>query len=366
MTSTALARKKGRQSNSGTGRGSEQVYDRLRSQLLSGEISVGRFLPTEREMAAEHGVAHTTVRRALERLKADGLIRAEPRKGYRVLSLANDPARGCPIAFVRGAPGAPEQWDEFHVGLVRELQSAADRRGWPLLAMGGGSLDPAGILARVKTARASAVIIDTHDQDMIRAVRESGVPAMMVDSWIEGCGLDSVMQDGHHGGMLAARHLHELGCRRIAWFGPDDRSTHELDRFGGFAAGLFGENAMLNPELVFSCPEGGVLEAARRLLSGRGRPEAVVALWSIYATAIKQVADEAGLVLGRDLQMVGWCAEELYDRDYAPGFAGGQVAPAVTWSLRAMADSAMAVLTERWAHPELPPLRVRVPARLRT
>jgi len=316
-------------------------------------------------MAQEHGVAHTTVRRALGKLQADGLIRAEPRKGYRVLSLANDPAGGCPIAFIRSNPAAPDQWDEFHSRLVRELQAAADRRGWPVMAMSRGTLDPAGILARAKSARAFAAILDTHDPEMVRAVRESGIPALMVDSWIEGSGIDSVMQDGHHGGMLAARFLIGEGCRRIAWFGPDDRSAHEMDRFGGFAAGLFSEGRAIAPELIFSCPEAEAPAAARKILAGRRRPEAVVALWSEHAVALKRAADEAGLVLGRDFRMVGWCAQELYDQDYAPAFAGGPVAPAVTWSIRAMAEAAVAVLAERRANPELPPLRVRVPASLR-
>jgi len=108
--------------------------------VLAGKIAVGRFLPTEREMAEEHGVAHTTVRRALGRLQADGLIRAEPRKGYRVLSLANDPAGGCPIAFIAASRARRRQWDEFHARLVRELQTAADRRG--LAADGHGRGDP--------------------------------------------------------------------------------------------------------------------------------------------------------------------------------------------------------------------------------
>jgi DNA-binding LacI/PurR family transcriptional regulator len=362
MTSTSIAQNRRRP----TGRSSEQVYDALRKSILSGRVGVGQFLPTERRMAEEHGVAHTTVRRALGKLQADGLIRAEPRKGYRVLSLANDPAGGCPIAFLRSDPAAPDQWDGFHARLVRELQTAADRRGWPVMAMSRGALDSAGILARVKSARAFGVILDTHDPEMVRAVRESGTPALMVDSWIEGSGVDSVMQDGHHGGMLAARFLLGEGCRRIAWFGPADRSAHEMDRFGGFAAGLFREGGAIVPELICSCPEAEAPAAARRLLAGRRRPEAVVALWSEYAVALKRAADEAGLVLGRDLRMVGWCAQELYDQDYAPAFAGGPVAPAVTWSIRAMAEAAVAVLAERRANPALPPLRVRVPASLRT
>jgi DNA-binding LacI/PurR family transcriptional regulator len=363
MTSTSLAAKQ----KHSTGRASEELYCSLRNSVLSGQIGAGQFLPTERVMAARHGVAHTTVRRALDKLKADGLIRAEPRKGYRVLSLANDPAQGCPVAIVRSDAEPPERWDEFHMRIVGELQIAADRRGWPLLGLGAEPSEPGRIAARLKAARTSAVIVDTDDPETIGAVKELGLPALMLDSWLEGCGIDSVMQDGHHGGMLAARHLAGLGCRRIAWFGPTDRNAHAMDRFGGFAAGLLAEGVELPPDLICGAAvnDAGKLDAARRLLSGGRRPEAVAALWGGHALALKQAADEAGLVIGRDLHMVGWSPEELYAREYAPAFAPGPVAPAVTWSIRAMAEAAVAVLAERRANPGLPPLRGRVAAELR-
>jgi DNA-binding LacI/PurR family transcriptional regulator/biotin operon repressor len=364
MTSRTLAAKKGQKH--AAGRGSEQVYESLRQRVLTGKIAVGRFLPTEREMAEEHGVAHTTVRRAMDKLKAEGLIRAEPRKGYRVLDLANDPTRGCPVAYVRSEAAPSGSWDEFHRRVIGEIQAVADRRGWSLLTMGAGAGDPAGVVARLKAARAFSVILDTHDQGIVDAVRKARLPALMVDSWVEGVDLDSVMQDGHHGGMLAARHLAGLGCRRIAWFGPDERSAHEMDRFGGFAAGLFALGRAPDPELLFSSPEAEALAGARKVLAGPRRPDAVVALWSQYASALKQAADEAGLVVGRDFQMVGWCPEELYAAQYAPGFAAGAVPPpTVTWSIRTMADTAVARLAERRENPALPPLRVKVPVRLR-
>jgi DNA-binding LacI/PurR family transcriptional regulator len=231
--------------------------------------------------------------------------------------------------------------------------------------MGAGAFEPVEVVARLKSARASSAILDTSDAETIREVRASRLPALMLDSWIDGCEIDSVMQDGHQGGLLAARFLVSRGCRRIAWFGPTDRNAHTMDRFGGAAAGLLGEGVELPPELIFATTLEQSLDNARRMLSRPDRPEAVVALWSVHALAVKRAADELGLVIGRDLQMVGWCPEEQYDKEYAPAFAPGQAAPAVTWSIRAMAEAAVAVLAERRANPGLPPLRIRVPASLK-
>lgn len=347
------------------GRAAEQVHAALRRKILDGAVSVGCFLPTERKLAAEFKVAHTTVRRAMAKLQVDGLIRSEPRKGCRVLGMANDPAQGCPVAYIRSVSAAPEAWDEFHARLSGALQESADRRNWPLVAMGECLIHSAKILTRLKASRAWAVILDSNDPGSCQAVKTSGLPVLMVDSWLEGSTADSVLQDGHGGGVLACRSLAAAGCRRIAWFGPKARNVHVLDRFGGYCAGLLETGLPVNSELMYSAAEDEVLAGARSLIASRKRFDGVVALWSTHAAAVARAAAEGGLVIGRDFQLVGWCPEELYAREYVPAFGGARVAPAITWSIRAMADAVMALLAERRANPGLPPLRVRIPATLK-
>jgi hypothetical protein len=63
--------------------------------------------------------------------------------------------------------------------------------------------------------------------------------------------------------------------------------------------------------------------------------------------------------------MVGWCPDELYDLDFAPAFRGHEAPPAVSWSIRTMAEAALSRLAERRANPGLPALLVKVPVRLR-
>ncbi len=46
--------------------------------VLREGILGGRFLPTERELAAEHRIAKTTARRALKLLEEEELTAAEP------------------------------------------------------------------------------------------------------------------------------------------------------------------------------------------------------------------------------------------------------------------------------------------------
>lgn len=54
----------------------EEIYRRLADDIASGRLSPGARLPAERTIGAAFGVSRATVRRALERLAADGFVEA--------------------------------------------------------------------------------------------------------------------------------------------------------------------------------------------------------------------------------------------------------------------------------------------------
>lgn len=61
-----------------------QLAGILRGKIRSGEYPAGSVLPSEPELAAEHGVSRSLVNRALALLRAEGLIRPERGRGTTV------------------------------------------------------------------------------------------------------------------------------------------------------------------------------------------------------------------------------------------------------------------------------------------
>jgi GntR family transcriptional regulator len=55
-----------------------QIYARLREQIDSGQLAPGDRLPSITDLSQGYGVALTTARKALDRLKADGLVVTSP------------------------------------------------------------------------------------------------------------------------------------------------------------------------------------------------------------------------------------------------------------------------------------------------
>jgi DNA-binding GntR family transcriptional regulator len=70
-----------------------QIHAALVKRLTSGEPAPGSRLPSIVFLAQEHQVALTTVRQALDRLKADGLVVTSPMGTYVAEQHGKSPAR---------------------------------------------------------------------------------------------------------------------------------------------------------------------------------------------------------------------------------------------------------------------------------
>ncbi|MHC4914818.1 MAG: substrate-binding domain-containing protein [Planctomycetota bacterium] len=348
----------------GLGPAADRAAKVLRRRIVSGKIGAGTLVPSVRRLAGDLSLDSKTVWRALKGLEREGLVAAEPGKGFRVLPGAQDPDRGCPIVYVLGDTDPGGQGLRQRA-LLAAFQAAAAQRGWSLLTTGCVGRSGTQVLRELTGLRTSGVITDSLEEGFTAALRQAGIPTVLVDMADRNRGLDAVMQDGHNGGRLAARFLLERGHKRIAWFGPVNDNPHVQDRLGGVVGALCAAWGRMPADLLVDSPDPNDGAAARRLLSRRERPEAIVTLWREQALLIKGAADELGLVVGRDFEMVGWCTDEEYESDYCAAFRPGAIPPAVTWSVSTMAGTAIARLAERRENPDLPPLTVRIPTRLR-
>lgn len=77
---------------------SEQIYDSLKSKILSGELQGGMPIPEE-AIAAQFGVSRTPIREALRRLSEYGLVMLRPHSNAKVCTINEKQAKD--IARVR-------------------------------------------------------------------------------------------------------------------------------------------------------------------------------------------------------------------------------------------------------------------------
>jgi len=333
--------------------------------IRSGRVAAGDLLPSVRSLSEKHGMAPKTVNRALKALAVEGLVVAEPRQGYRVLSRALDPDLGHPVAYVLHNVGdLNRSLDDFHQGIWNALHRAAAINSWSLLGIGLEEHAVGEAIGKIQKASAWGVLLDTVNEELLEMVRRNGMPAVMVDAWREDAGLDAVLQDNYQGGYLAAKHLIDQGHKQIAWIGPVGATSHSRERFGGAAAALAAAGLRFSDDLCIDVAEENVRPAGRKLLSRKNRPTAILSLWRGIAVELAGIARELGLVPEKDFNMVGWSTESGY-REYAAAFPDGPTAPAIVWKLDDMAHTAIARLADRRLNPALPVTRLNVATELR-
>lgn len=342
----------------------------LRRRIEQGWVGQGQFLPSVRRLSREYGVAPKTVHRALKILNGDGLVEAHPRRGFKVVGAGRSDA-AAPLAMLLSEGRGQSGWNVVIQMLIGVFETLAAASGRSLLVVSAHGCTPREVLRRLAAAGAAGVLVDSADAGLLAAIREAGIPAVMVDSWTPEATFDAVVQDGFVGGMIAARELAERGHKRIAWLGFETRDADPqiIERFSGALGGLAWAGLELPKELRLELPRSsseGAYQAALKLLKARGRPTGVLALWSPMMEGLIRAARELGLKPGRDFDAVGWSTEEGYERDHLALFGGKPPTPAVTWSVAEMAGAALKRLEERRADPEMPRMQIKVSPRLRT
>ena len=348
------------------GHPSFKLAARLGSAITAGRYPMGTYLPGERELAAGFRVASMTARRALKILERDGLVAAEPRKGYRVLARSADPDKGAPLAYVLPRPS---EWQGARDGrispVMHEMQQAAGRRGWSLLVVEPGGLTSGEVMEQLRVARVCGVVLGAIDAELLARIREAGIAVIADDAWPEDADADAVMQDGFRGGMLAASWLTGRGHRRVAFLGPQVAGARPqiVERYSG-ALGALARAGLPWPETAWVSSEAEAEARAFEMLGRPDRPTGVLALWRDIAVGAVRAARRLGLVLGKDLDLVGWCTEENYEAGFRSVLAGGEVPPAVVWSVRELAETAVARLEQRRRNQGLPTIHLRIPVKL--
>lgn len=92
---------------------SDAVYHALRGWIVDGKVPFDGRLPTENELAVHFGVSRPIVRRAIARLRVDGLVRS---------------IQGSGTVVIFGAATLPAGNSEMSQGSVRDLQRCFEFR----------------------------------------------------------------------------------------------------------------------------------------------------------------------------------------------------------------------------------------------
>ena len=232
----------------------EQVYDYIEAdvhQRLPGEA-----LPSEVQYSLQLSVSRQTVRKAVDELVRQGLVRRLPGKGLAVGEVPAIQPRGRMLISCICTPGDS---DLFRCVLGCMDAAARFHYEYKLLNFPTAAEQYRAILAEDLSAYDGAVItcFDSEaEQCTLNLILRAKLPVCIIGNEHEG--IASVMSDDFNGGYLIGDALARHGHKRMLWLTTDRQAADVPRRLAGFIQALHDNGIEHDPELTLAIPDPGV------------------------------------------------------------------------------------------------------------
>ncbi|MGN0801769.1 MAG: GntR family transcriptional regulator [Candidatus Faecivicinus sp.] len=312
-----------------------EIYQALKKQIEAGELTQGERLPSEDELSETFSVSKITIKRAMDMLKEEGLIRRVQGKGTFVARPdaaeprpAAAPGRQKLIGLVLEHVATP-----FGLDMMYQISRRLDERGYKLcirFTYGSAEKEAEEISSLLALGICGLIIMPCHDSyyslSIMKLILES-FPVVLVDKRMDGLPVNTVCTDGREAIRLLIHHLKERGCRNVAALTIEPSSATSLgDRMDGFRRGVeetgmtcagefilprrtapiqpFDSDPVRSAEPEYQSAVGEVLDRLDSL------PESFVCTEFAIARSLYAAARARGLEVGRDFRAC--CIDEDY------------------------------------------------------
>jgi LacI family xylobiose transport system transcriptional regulator len=201
----------------------------------------------------------------------------------------------------------------WSIEIIRGVERVARENGMSVVLTESGDRHSPGPewIDGVMQRRPSGVILVFSDlsTDHKKQLRTRNIPFVVVDPAGDPApDVPSIGSANWSGGVLATRHLIDMGHRDIAMItGPDDMMCSRA-RLAGYRSALEAAGIPIRPELIVGGQfhrEDGV-ERGRELLSLPDPPTAIFAGSDLQALGVYEAARAKGLTIPGDLSVVGY------------------------------------------------------------
>ena len=289
---------------------------------------MGKKAVTIRDVAREAGVSATTASRAL-----NGNALVNPETAARIMRVVDELGFSPSPAARRLSLGRTLTVGVM-VSFLTRPQAAERIRGIDAV-LGDSEFDL--VIYNVETVPKRdhylSTLLDSHRTDgllivslpppahAITALARSPVPIVFIDVHVDAvAAMPRVIGNDVAGGTLAARHLLELGHRRIGFIGDADDNpfgfTSSQHREASFTRELARSSVTIPPHWLGHGAHGRYesRNLALRMLADRDRPTAIFAASDTQALGVLAAAHEADLNVPDDLSVIGY--DDIEAADY--------------------------------------------------
>ena len=269
------------------------------------------------DLARIAGVSISTVSRALagkgtlNQATRDRIRAIAAEHGFRLNIAAQNLRLGrtgsIGVLFPLGHEKAQALSDPFFSTMLGHLAEALTERGYDLLL---SRVQPEGEMWLddfVRSGRTDGIIlIGQSDQGAVINRTAANFRQMVVwGAYDPGNLYTTVGSDNFAGGALAARHLLQRGCRRLAWFGHADAPEFAA-RQAGFLSVLPDDIRRDTAVVPIQITPEGSRASAQGFFAAGHRPDGIFAASDIGAISVIAAAGEFGISVPHDMAVVGF------------------------------------------------------------
>jgi len=329
----------------------KQVYEGIKRKIEEGEYTKGGRLPLETDFCREYSVSPITVKKAMDILVVEGLVRRVPGKGTYVTeaSLSN------PEAYKEEDAKEPKSRENSgreqkktikvresrkKIGLVLEhvaspfglemmyhLDREAEKAGYKLcirFSYGSREKETDEIDYLLTLNVAGLIIMPCHGDHYNTAILKliiENFPIVLIDKRMVGIPVSTVSTDGSKAVESLVGHLYERGSRRIGLITVDAAGTTSLiDRRDGFYRGLekldlpsMEECVLSHDNIDFFEDDAGkadVIRISEYFKKNSGKLDGLVCTEYGIMSPVVQAAGNLGIHIGKDIRVC--CIDEDY------------------------------------------------------
>jgi len=292
-----------------------QLREAIKRDTLRNGLKAGDAIPSERELAQTYEVSRVTVRRAISDLVREGFLRREDRRGTFVADasraiplLPNTERRLIGVLLCRIA-------NFFSERLLRGVDDATHELNYNV-AFGSSDEDPLRATQQIERMADEGVVgfiivplagenYRQINEQLFEQIRAKGLPFVLLDCYVEGSGVDTVVSDNFDGAYRATQHLIDLGHRRIAFLAYLPTSAVE-ERIAGYQKCLRDNGICPSENLIKRVRPEQVKQVVKEMLTADPKITAIFAVNDAKAMLAWEALREMGLRVPENVALVGY------------------------------------------------------------
>lgn len=200
----------------------ELVAQHVRELIVSKGLDRGAALPTYQELCAELGLSYLTIKRGMDLLEAEGIVRRIPSKGTFVTKAMRRESRSLQRVLMVFRASLMRAFvypylTDIARGALTEIDSTG---GWARLV----SIQGDGLLFadHIEPSADGLLLVGVENAPYLRLVSNWGISAVALDYCSEEVPMDFVACDNRAAARFAVERLVQLGHRRLAYVGEPE------------------------------------------------------------------------------------------------------------------------------------------------